>query len=817
MVRDCYIISIELLLISPPRPAQTPMSKGPPPPIKPKPRNLPPVPAKKPNVNGYNLASNASVNHQVLTPDSAHDTNANESNVASLKGGLKSVNLGEAETSIRKEPSRAITMSVAADAFSSDEERDTQDSVEQTGENSSGNQLRQNFASPFKKGITKNYPLPPKRDQAAILSNEARGKVAPFRLASIPPTTASPLKSSNPSNANDTMDFAEGMRSPLKKNIFPPPPKRNLPPRVSSRKHEEDTHNDELAPPTLPARKPILRQASLEKETESEHSLDHGVPPPLPTRRRDVSSKPSGSREIPTSLFPDSDVDHEYEDEQQDERSIHVTDNYRKSRNSSSSRYDRTGDRSAPGESVQPRYERKTSSSSQLLHSAKEKSAPLAKQALGGINKMKDKLKTSSKKYLESDSDDDSRYTSLRRRNSDLRSYPIENALREKRTDLNSDTDSSPDLDTNEISIDEDRPPLPTRPASQKPHSILQPALANDKEKTQHEIKASVSKKSKPIPPQPAKKTDVLISPSSTVPSRRSASVTSSPSPPTPPPSRAKAPIAPPPRGATAWREPNIDLELESLWYLTDDVSKLPKQLRGLNYQLSHGYVGPKEFKIYAFRLSDLATLRLKLVWKKDCSNPESTLVTETKFIPPPTATKKQLTEGHEKFGEHVANWCEVKEGQTVGDGECWTLAHDALEKSCGKYAFVSTGLKHGALIATYKGQEGKMPSVSLPLVSDEIRRGDILQFKTCVFKYPQRTVTFGAPDHTAIVLDVKPSDQAELDSKLKWLEIIHQNMGGVKKVRVSDIDLCRLACGEVSVYRPVDSSWIVDLAEVVI
>ena len=109
------------------------------------------------------------------------------------------------------------------------------------------------------------------------------------------------------------------------------------------------------------------------------------------------------------------------------------------------------------------------------------------------------------------------------------------------------------------------------------------------------------------------------------------------------------------------------------------------------------------------------------------------------------------------------------------------------------------------------------MPSVSLPLVSDEIRRGDILQFKTCVFKYPQRTVTFGAPDHTAIVLDVKPSDQAELDSKLKWLEIIHQNMGGVKKVRVSDIDLCRLACGEVSVYRPVDSSWIVDLAEVVI
>ncbi|OXT10568.1 hypothetical protein B9K06_26400, partial [Bacillus sp. OG2] len=82
----------------------------------------------------------------------------------------------------------------------------------------------------------------------------------------------------------------------------------------------------------------------------------------------------------------------------------------------------------------------------------------------------------------------------------------------------------------------------------------------------------------------------------------------------------------------------------------------------------------------------------------------------------------------------------------------------------------------HGALIATYKGKKGGIPDVVIPPISDEISRGDILQFKSCVFTYPQRTMIFGSPDHTAIILDVKPSDDSDKDNRLKWFEIVHQN-----------------------------------------
>lgn len=153
-----------------------------------------------------------------------------------------------------------------------------------------------------------------------------------------------------------------------------------------------------------------------------------------------------------------------------------------------------------------------------------------------------------------------------------------------------------------------------------------------------------------------------------------------------------------------------------------------------------------------------------------------------------------------------------MKEGTTVGNGECWTLAHDALEKACGKYAFVSSGLNHGALLATYTST-----GVTTPTVTDELRRGDILQFKTCVFEYPNRTLTFGAPDHTAVVLDVKPSEDTSKDPRYKWVEIIQQNIGGVKKVRVGDIDLAKMTSGEIRAFRPVDSTWVTPLADVVI
>ena len=832
--------------------------KGPPPPIKPKPRNLPPVPAKKPELKS-------------ATPVNENDNNNNgDEFIASLRGGLRKTN-----ASTRKIDQKTID-SVVSKPIKMSMDLSDSDSEPENEENKQDESLtNETIASPFKKGVDKKgYPLPPQRNQNDIAMTYAMNHN----------NFKSPLKKSvginngNSESNNDSLAFAEGMRSPLKNNVFPPPPARRLPPKPASKKEmkekepSEEVNNEkeeEGPPPPLPARKPT-------KPIDGE-----SAPPKLPTRRNNVpkpAPKTSREEEIEAGI-PNSDVDHEYEDEYEDERSIHVSNKHsngqnndktpikprptprprtrtnehgeRERKGSYSHGYDSSDDDYGYGRGSnrqeRPSFSSASSSSSQFLntaksfskdsyYAAKEKSGPLAKQAMGGLNKMREKIKNkmNNDELNDFDSDDDEdRYRSLKtkrsneperfeRRDSRNSSLTPEPPRRPQRRNVSDDAQNlrhEADADT---SFDEDRPPLPVRKTAQRSKGIPLPGLTNDEElQPPHRIKPQTPVKSKQLfEVQNIDNDNIMLRAPAPLPaSRRSASNSvSSGSVPPPPPSRNKAPVAPPPRSANtvAWKEPSLNLEITSLWFTKDDNSKLPKDLQGLNYQLSHGSVGAKEFKIYAFRLEDLATLRLKLVWKKGDANPLDTLTSETSFTPPPTASAKLLKEGHEKFGEHIANWCEVKEGQTVGNGECWTLAHDALERACGKYAFVSTGYVHGALICTYTGSEN-IPKVTVPSTSDEIRRGDILQFKNCVFKYPQRIVSCGSPDHTAIVLDVKPGDKSSSDGKLKWVEIIQQNMNGVKKVRVSDLDFSYLSEGELKVYRPVPQEWITDLAEVVI
>lgn len=884
------------------------MSKGPPPLIKPKPKNLSQVQKVKPAFDKFTSGVS-----QDNVPSSS--TNEDDEFITSLRGNLRKTSNEQpkpARQSINDSiVSKPITMSINADALNSDEsEEDDQQKEDNTKPTTKSmglssippHPIRNTPISPFKKDNLKlnGYPLPPQRNQAAITSAYASNMASPLKKS---------LRNDNVDNSafgdvgNDTIDYAEGMRSPLKKNTsFPPPPKRNpigrnIPPQVNPRK-ELQNGDDEPAPPSLPARKTTtkLPKSNIDVSDDDEEEEGESAPPKLPARKEqqpalpERRSKPSDPSSRQSTAEPLSEDDY-YSDEYADERSIHVanhpktpqrkhtgqkqrshyderytTPNQRSisARETPRSRHYHNGYNSSSDDDNDYGYDRsrnnreEKSASSQFLQNAKtfsmeslqtakEKSGPLANKAMGKFSKIKGKLKSSNRgndnyEYSDDDDDDDetSRYRSMRRET------PVKNNSNDKferrRSKTPPEAPKKPErpasrkpvitndanklrqeVDACDVSIDEDRPPLPVRKSSappKTPHAkgIPLPGLADDDGdvlKPPHKIKPAIPPK--PKPEIPAKKSDTLNipAPPATRASSNSISSTRSSVPP-PPPSRTKAPTAPPSRMAP-WTTPDLNLELTSLWWIKDNNFQLPKDLQGLNYQLSHGYVGEKEFKIYGFRLKDLGTLRLKLVWKKGATSPLDSLTSEVDFIPPPPVTKKLLIEGNEKFAEHIASWCEVKEGQMVGNGECWTLAHDALEKACGKYAFVSTGLIHGANIATFTGSNNDIPEISIPSISDDIRRGDILQFKTCVFEYPQRTMTFGAPDHTAIVLEVKPSDDFSKDNRLKWLEITHQNVGGVKKVRVADIDLGKLKSGELKVFRPVEASWVSDLSEVVI
>lgn len=373
-----------------------------------------------------------------------------------------------------------------------------------------------------------------------------------------------------------------------------------------------------------------------------------------------------------------------------------------------------------------------------------------------------------------------------------------------------------------DISIDEDRPPLPIRrnqPSKKQNMEDMKPIrpsvspIKNGPLPSALKPKSEALAKSKPaIPSKPkpmiAPKPKLAVFSSSDIAAASPPSSRQS-SPPLPPPSRisassgSSAPPPPPTPRINAWKEPKLDLELETLWFVDSSLNKMPACFVNKPIQCSFGYTSTHELRTYAVRLSDLATAKLKLSWKKDTllSKESINAISQSlSFIPPPKVSKQQLQSGHEKYGEHVANWCEVKLGKTVGDGECWTLARDALSRGCGGHAFVSTATVHGAEIE-YRRDDQIIRKI------ENVKRGDILQFKKCLFENSNGWCTYGDPDHTAIVVSVRNDE----------INVLHQNVNGVKVVAKGIINLKELQKGEIWIYRPVDSDWVVNLEDVLL
>ena len=161
------------------------------------------------------------------------------------------------------------------------------------------------------------------------------------------------------------------------------------------------------------------------------------------------------------------------------------------------------------------------------------------------------------------------------------------------------------------------------------------------------------------------------------------------------------------------------------------------------------------------------------------------------------------------RYSEAVATWSESKMGQQVGDGECWTLAHDALvavgarcSSKSQEPCMSSLSLIHGHLVYSYIPAVSPYSEPKGGVREAGVARGDIIQLLSAHFrsKDGRSEKWAGAPDHTAVITGVDPNGN---------LRVVEQNVGGAKTVRNGSYDMSELVKGEVRIFRVVGESWL--------
>ena len=128
---------------------------------------------------------------------------------------------------------------------------------------------------------------------------------------------------------------------------------------------------------------------------------------------------------------------------------------------------------------------------------------------------------------------------------------------------------------------------------------------------------------------------------------------------------------------------------------------------------------------------------------------------------------------------QRVVAFAKQNLGKKVGNGECWTLAADAISAAGGKRP---RDYVHG--------RELRPGEAVLP--------GDIMQFTSVRLENRKGWVQLGSPHHTAVVQEVAGP---------KTYKILHQNVGGgggdPKIVKSQTINLAELKSGSIKIYRP--------------
>jgi hypothetical protein len=120
--------------------------------------------------------------------------------------------------------------------------------------------------------------------------------------------------------------------------------------------------------------------------------------------------------------------------------------------------------------------------------------------------------------------------------------------------------------------------------------------------------------------------------------------------------------------------------------------------------------------------------------------------------------------------------------GNTVGSGECWDLAQEALDTAGADW--------------TRPVQFGRLLDPEL----DEIKTGDIIQFRSVRLKAKlsggvTRYESLGNPDHTAVIYGIEGKN---------IYRIANQNAGGKRFVIISRIDMNTMTSGTYWIYRPI-------------
>lgn len=162
-------------------------------------------------------------------------------------------------------------------------------------------------------------------------------------------------------------------------------------------------------------------------------------------------------------------------------------------------------------------------------------------------------------------------------------------------------------------------------------------------------------------------------------------------------------------------------------------------------------------------------------------------IVLASAFTPSATAGPSQKTidimrgrkSGYEayyfrRFNLPILRFAQGKVGQQVGDGECWTLADQALRATGAKPA---EGYTFGKVVS-----------------SRDVRPGDIVQFTSARFETANSWSEMGAPNHTAIV-ETKNGNV---------IGLLQQNTNGNRTVSRQELDLSTKVRGTVQFFRAV-------------
>ena len=159
-----------------------------------------------------------------------------------------------------------------------------------------------------------------------------------------------------------------------------------------------------------------------------------------------------------------------------------------------------------------------------------------------------------------------------------------------------------------------------------------------------------------------------------------------------------------------------------------------------------------------------------------------------------PVAGASKADAAAAELGDKVVKFCKENLGQTVGDGECGTLAARALE-AAGATPFhkfkgdpAPGDFVWGELVFVVEFQGGKRKRDP---ADAKAQPGDVVQYRDAVFRTGSGGI-FLAQHHTAVVGEVKGNDL-----------IVYQQNVGKREVTKATLRPNELAGGWIRVYRP--------------